>query len=366
MRCTTPKRIPLRALRDRATRRDSTLADAAREVSCGKCLACRMNRHYTWAYRIVWEVDRCDLPCWFLTLTYDDEHLPMSKARVPGELTEPQAGLLRKWEARDAGGYRPSPGELQRREELVARMASGAPALATASKKDVQDWKKRVGYELGRTPRMLSVTEYGTRRGRPHAHVVVFGATEGECVKAREAWGKGITHAYLMTDRLASYIAKDVTKGTHEREKFIARGVEVPAMLYPKRPQLAASQEDWLVKMLSRAQEVLTAQDFEARVTLKGLGGWYRRGGYFRRIGDTAKRKAFERLTRESESHLNAKEAERLAAYDHTRWTDIEGPDYWPEYAEKHEAEMKSRKRASERTRARHERIIQGKKTYGL
>lgn len=48
-------------------------------VPCGKCIACRVNRSEELAGRIMYEFEiavKNRLNCYFLTLTYDDDHLP--------------------------------------------------------------------------------------------------------------------------------------------------------------------------------------------------------------------------------------------------------------------------------------------------
>ena len=53
----------------------SKIAGAEMEVACGQCLGCRLDRSREWAARIVHEAQLYDDNC-FITLTYDDEHLP--------------------------------------------------------------------------------------------------------------------------------------------------------------------------------------------------------------------------------------------------------------------------------------------------
>ena len=53
-------------------------AGEAMEVACGSCLGCRLDRARMWAARIVHESSLYDDQCGnsFITLTYDDDHLP--------------------------------------------------------------------------------------------------------------------------------------------------------------------------------------------------------------------------------------------------------------------------------------------------
>lgn len=52
-----------------------SVAGEPMEVACGCCLGCRLDRSLIWAMRIVHEATLYDSNC-FITLTYDDEHLP--------------------------------------------------------------------------------------------------------------------------------------------------------------------------------------------------------------------------------------------------------------------------------------------------
>ena len=45
-------------------------------VSCGKCVNCRLQRSYEWSLRIMHENKLYDVDGSFITLTYDDEHVP--------------------------------------------------------------------------------------------------------------------------------------------------------------------------------------------------------------------------------------------------------------------------------------------------
>lgn len=44
------------------------------EVGCGRCYECQSLRRSEWAFRMQYEF-KCNPNAYFLTLTYDDEHL---------------------------------------------------------------------------------------------------------------------------------------------------------------------------------------------------------------------------------------------------------------------------------------------------
>jgi len=107
--------------------RNKSLTGVGIKVPCGQCIGCRLERSRQWAVRCMHEASLYDDNC-FLTLTYDDEHLP------PG-------GSLVKKHASDF---------IKRLRERV-RSASGG--------------RFRVYY----------CGEYGEKLARPHYHLLLFG-----------------------------------------------------------------------------------------------------------------------------------------------------------------------------------------------
>lgn len=110
-----------------------------KQFPCGKCIPCRINRSMQWTIRLEYELLTWKRKASFLTLTYDNEHLPDDQ------------GL---------------------------------------HKKDFQDFMKRLRYYQPQKFRYYAVGEYGEREkkyhfpglpdgkflhGRPHYHAIVFG-----------------------------------------------------------------------------------------------------------------------------------------------------------------------------------------------
>ena len=50
-------------------------------VPCGLCIECRRDWQNDWNFRLSQEVKRSKVPI-FLTLTYDDEHLPLGDLEI--------------------------------------------------------------------------------------------------------------------------------------------------------------------------------------------------------------------------------------------------------------------------------------------
>lgn len=109
-------------------------------VPCGKCEGCRLDRSKRWADRMLLEFDKpsCGLPrrsALFLTLTYDDAHMPVVRA------TDNQM-------------------------------------RGTLDLKDVQDFLKRLRKSIApKKLRYFLAGEYGDTTFRPHYHMILFGLT---------------------------------------------------------------------------------------------------------------------------------------------------------------------------------------------
>lgn len=95
-----------------------------RLVPCGKCLACRIAKTREWSLRLLYELKTCDFNASFITLTYDNEHLPL-----------------------DIGLH----------------------------KKDLQDFWKRLRKDLDFKIKYYACGEYGDKNSRPHYHAIIFG-----------------------------------------------------------------------------------------------------------------------------------------------------------------------------------------------
>lgn len=117
---------------------DKTQRDLWTEIGCGQCLACRLNHAKQWTVRIQKDIESCgsDRRSIFLTLTYDDAHLP---TRV---ITDPRSG------------------------EVVA--------TSELCKRDLQLFFKRLRNHLGAGIRFFACGEYGGLTSRPHYHAIIW------------------------------------------------------------------------------------------------------------------------------------------------------------------------------------------------
>jgi hypothetical protein len=167
----------------------SSLAGEAMEVACGQCLGCRLDRSRMWAIRIVHESSMWPTNS-FVTLTYDEEHMPRLWPNGPGTLL----------------------------------------------KKDVQKFLKRLRKHVyPRKVRYYYCGEYGDNLDRPHYHLclfnmdfgedkVLFSERDGNLLYTSETlekiWGNGFCTVGELTFESAAYVSryclKKVTGKNHD------------------------------------------------------------------------------------------------------------------------------------------------------
>lgn len=139
------------------------------ELPCGQCVGCRLERARQWAVRCVHEASLYDANC-FVTLTYDDEHLP------------PGGSLC----------YR----DFQLFMKRLRRSRPGA----------------RIRFFVG--------GEYGEQLSRPHFHVLLFNCDFGDkqplslgsrlyrSSELEKLWPHGFASIGSVTFESAAYVAK--------------------------------------------------------------------------------------------------------------------------------------------------------------
>lgn len=130
---------------------------------CGKCPNCIARRVSQWSQRLV-QQDRDSEQAWFITLTYDNENVPLTKKK-----------------------------------------------FMTVCKKDVQDFFKRLRYYSPKLPKIkyYAAAEYGSDTKRPHYHVILFNAHPDSVLLA---WGMGSVYFGSVTAASVGYSLKYISK----------------------------------------------------------------------------------------------------------------------------------------------------------
>lgn len=177
------------------------------EVPCNNCIGCKLEHARQWSMRMMHEARYYEHNC-FLTLTYDDQHVPRSY------------GL-----------------------EL----------------RDLQLFFKRLRKALGHQQiRYFACGEYGDLGGRPHYHAIVFnfdppdkvfhGKSEsGENVYSTEVvtghWQGGFATTQEVTHRSCGYVARYVTKKIKGADEYQAqhyyRRSPIDGEMHSVRPEFA-------------------------------------------------------------------------------------------------------------------------------
>lgn len=203
------KRLRFLSVRDVIARyKDGTIEDYL-QVGCGKCLFCRMKHARDWALRCQLEAKMYDSNM-FLTLTYDDEHLPEHRIVSKQELTK----FLRA----------------------------------------LRDRYRRLGH-VG--VRYFACGEYGEKTLRPHYHVLLFNAPVFGDEKFKfknklnqniytseilnSVWQKGICSIGAVTLQSAGYVARYALKKSY-RNLHDIHGAEFITM--SRRPGIGSRYLD--------------------------------------------------------------------------------------------------------------------------
>nr|WAE43606.1 MAG: replication initiator protein [Microviridae sp.] len=132
-------------------------------VPCGKCIACRKKKSYEWSVRCLHELSAYDNAV-FITLTYDDEHLP------------------------DYGSLR---------------------------KSHLQKFFKRLRRRIEpNNVRYFACGEYGDRRKRPHYHAIIFGLGLDDVSKKviSDSWPLGFVHYGIVEPASIRYVSQYIDK----------------------------------------------------------------------------------------------------------------------------------------------------------
>lgn len=143
-------------------------------VACGKCMECRLALAHEWALRAMHEASMHDSSL-FVTLTYDDEHLPVNHS---------------------------------------------------LDYKDFQLFMHRLRKRVPGAGRFLMCGEYGEENGRPHYHAILFGCMFSDKLLIRDTpkgplysseklsgiWGLGHVSFGDVTLDSAGYVARYTTK----------------------------------------------------------------------------------------------------------------------------------------------------------
>lgn len=164
----------------------------AQQLPCGHCYVCKTNLMSDWIIRLNHEATNCHQAL-FVTLTYATENLTVND--------------------------------------------NDQPCLI---KSDLQKWLKRLRKK--NSVRYYAVGEYGTKRHRPHYHVLLFTYTPVSYSDLEKSWGLGIIHVGTLTPASTAYTLKYV----YNRKKYQDKPSEFALM--SRKPGLGAHKIPFLAK----------------------------------------------------------------------------------------------------------------------
>ena len=155
-------------------------------VPCGKCVECLNTRVNSWAFRLLEEL-KVSSSAVFLSLTYDDDHLPL--ADVTNHYTNYETG------------------------EITEYHYKNVPVL---NKKDYQLFFKRLRKTTSNKLKYYACGEYGSSTHRPHYHAIIFNLPQSSLKNPsiiEKAWGNGYVGFGDCNIATIKYTCKYIMKG---------------------------------------------------------------------------------------------------------------------------------------------------------
>lgn len=233
-------------------------------VPCGKCVGCRLDYSRDWASRICME--SLDYPdnSLFVTLTYDDDHLPVmvddgSKHIMKGK------------------GY----------------SSNYCCKGATLFMKDSQDWLKRLRrnldyhYGIRSGVRYYLAGEYGSNTLRPHYHVCLFGVPTDSLVPIgknklgdtlydsdfiSDTWKQGHVCVGKLNYATAAYTARYCLKKAQGKDNdfFDSMGVNREFVVMSRKPGIGVPYYEAHKEEIYKHDEIiLPAQSKDKKTVIK-------------------------------------------------------------------------------------------------
>lgn len=188
-------------------------------IPCGKCLNCKKNRLNQWSFRLMAEMENA-VTAKFVTLTYNSENIPITPR---GFLTLKK--LVKKLPKIDGE----SKSQYRRRCQKQLQTDNSAQGffkrLRYYEKGDdklsidqfnyinrggsIDDFSKPIKY--------FAVGEYGSKRKRPHMHIILFNVKNEDNIY--KAWTLGNIHIDQVNNNTIDYTLKYMMKDQTKKKK---------------------------------------------------------------------------------------------------------------------------------------------------
>lgn len=176
--------------------RNHSLTGLPQQVPCGQCIGCRLERSRQWAIRCVHEASLFEHNC-FITLTYDDDHLPDDRSL-----------------------------EMKHFQDFMKRLRKRFQGFQPVTL-DEFDEDLGISVPVTRYPiRFYHCGEYGEKFRRPHYHAVLFnydfldkvfwkdvnGSKLFLSASLQDLWPHGFSTIGNVTFESAAYVARYIMK----------------------------------------------------------------------------------------------------------------------------------------------------------
>lgn len=189
------------------------------KIPCKQCEGCAMDYAKEWTTRLLCETkswEEKNAQSWFLTLTYDDEHLPKY------DYIYDQETDLTYWDDGTWNSY-------LKKEDSIKFIRA------------LRDkWRNDYNHD---GIRFFTAGEYGSKSQRAHFHIIIFNlpiklenlkihrVQNGEvlytCDEIAKIWGKGFITLGTVNERSASYVAQyslKKVKGKYAKQYYLQKG----------------------------------------------------------------------------------------------------------------------------------------------
>lgn len=202
-------------------------------VPCGKCPECLKFKQMEFAALSIHQA-MVSGTLYFFTLTYSDDHLPVS-------ITDDDGRFLGFDNAFDSSAFYDSPTCFKNR---VLRR-DGLSYSASLRREDLKNWLKQFRIEFERKKgckpqfKYCFFGELGEQRGRPHYHGLIYGASSEVASALADLWRKRFGFVCVVPPdfrqldtneigKVSSYVSKYISKGVCSRFSHLLPYIERP------------------------------------------------------------------------------------------------------------------------------------------
>lgn len=210
-----------------------------RQVPCGKCSYCNSRHAYNIYKRLEYESSLYDEFALFVTLTYDDDHIPQGAAYRPEINNKTYIHPV-------TGDVYVEPDRYFKSKMSAIRFADDHPTdvFYHVSKRDFQLYMKKLRHRLGDGLRFFCLAEYGGQTARPHYHVLLFnhGLNLKSQAQAYDAsnvfatlWDKGFALCEIAPTAAMKYVS-----GYHAIRQMSPQGSHPSFVLSSRRPGIGS------------------------------------------------------------------------------------------------------------------------------